>query len=411
MTEMLNRTMMALMASETLWAMQPQAFSVFAKAFALDGNAPEARSVFADDDEGSAPYELVDGVAVIPVEGVILRQGCPFFGIAGQHEIRAALDAALAAPACRGILFSIHSPGGQARGVKELADSIYAARSKKPCAAFVDGLCASAAYWLASATGWIYAGASSDVGSIGVILRHMDKSGLNGQIGLNFTYITAGAYKAVGNPDAALSDSDRAVLQARVDSIYEMFCGDVASRMGLALENRGAWADGRDFLAAEAEALGLVSSLVAGKTEAITQLLKETHMDRTELAQKHPDLLASIERDAAQAAVQDQAGKIAAAEQAGVANTLAIMETAISKEAAEKVRALVATGMTPDQLAAAATIFGAASDRREEPSGEAAKREEMLQAIRQATPGAVRDGAALKPEDEALAAIQRIGKM
>ncbi len=386
-------------ASDNLWAMQPGAFSAFMEMLQM-----EAKSPF-DDAKEAELYQTENGVAIIPVEGVILRQQFWGFG-AGLRETASALSAALADPQARAILFSICSPGGQARGVKELADAIFAARAVKPCAAWVDGLCASAAYWLASATGRIYSGPSSEVGSIGVILRHMDKSGLNKEMGLNFTYITAGSHKAIGNPDAALSERDLAVLQARVDAIYEMFCTDVAQHMGLALENRLAWADGRDFLAGEAESLGLVTSLAASRNEAISNLIKETFMDKTELAQKHPELLASIEADAKQAALQDAAQKTEAAVNEAVANTLAIMETAVGKEAADKVRALVATGMTPAQLEAAARAFGGSGT----PSNTGADtRKQILDAIKQATPGAVSANA--PAQDEVAAFIQRVGAM
>ncbi len=400
-----KKTLLKLMAaSDNLWAMQPGAFSAIMEAL----QAAEAKSLF-EDSKTTGLYQLENGVAIIPVDGVILRQQFWGFG-AGLLETGNALSAALANPEAKAILFSICSPGGQARGVKELADAIYAARSVKPCAAWVDGLCASAAYWLASATGRIYAGPSSEVGSIGVILRHMDKSGMNKEFGLNFTYITAGSHKAIGNPDAALSERDLAVLQARVDAIYEMFCGDVARHMGLALENRLAWADGRDFLAGEAETLGLVTSLVANRAEAIKNLLKETFMDKSELAQKHPELLASIEADAKQAALQEASKKNEAAVNEAVANTLAIMETACGKEATDKVRALVATDMTPAQLEAAAKAFGSCQHPQDAPSNAGADaHKQMLEAIKQATPGAV--SATAPAEDEAAAFIQRVGAM
>lgn len=392
---------------ESLWAMQPEAFSAFMAASEsawkpLEDTAPDAR-----------PYELAEGgVAVIPVEGVILRQGLGR-GTTGLQSLHAALDAALAAPEVRAVLFSIHSPGGQARGVKEMADAIFAARRIKPCAAFADGLCASAAYWLASATGAVYAGPSADVGSIGVILRHMDKSGLNKELGLAFTYVTAGSYKAVGNPDAALSERDLSVLQARVDAIYDMFCGDVAQHMGLALENRAAWADGRIFLASEASALGLVTAVVGSRTEAIQNLLKETHMDKAELAKQHPDLLAEIQREADDAALATQAQQADTAAQAAVDRTLQLLATVCGQETADKVSALVKSGMTPEQLAAAAKALnvGAAAPDAPEKSPEAAKglSEEMLAAIKAATPSAVNANPA--DPDGVLATIHRIGNM
>lgn len=429
---------------ESLWAMQPEAFSTFMGAFmgaSPDASAGAWKSLEDAQPDAALPYELAaGGVAVIPVEGVILRQGL-WYGTTGLQDLYAALDAAIASPEVRAILLSIHSPGGQARGVKEAADAIFAARRVKPCAAFVDGLCASAAYWLASATGAVYAGPSSTVGSVGVILRHMDKSGWNKEMGLAFTYVTAGAYKAVGNPDAALSERDLGVLQARVDAIYDMFCGDVAQHMGLALENRAAWADGRDFLAAEAETLGLVTAVVNSRAEALQKLLKETTMNSntdSQPAGMQPGAggttdptpagtRASAERSepglapgAASPNVPQDVGlraMVTEAADAAVTRTLKLLATVCGQEAADKVSALVKSGITPEQLAAAAQALNvsAQSPAPPEKSPEAAPQAskspnaEMLEAIKAATPSAVNANTA--DPDGVLATINRIGKM
>ena len=240
------------------------------------------------------------------------------------------------------------------------------------------------------------------MGSIGVILRHMDKSGWNKEMGLAFTYVTAGSYKAVGHPDGALSERDLGVLQARVDAIYEMFCGDVAQRMGLAPDNRAAWADGRDFLAGEAEALGLVTAVVPSRAEAIQKLLKETHMDKDELAKSHPDLLAAIQREAAEAALKERDKSEAQRAAQATASALALMETVCGKETA-----LMETGVTPEQLKAAAQVLGSAGASRQ-PSGD--PKADMLEAIKRATPAAVNGGSEVS-QDETAALIQRIGGM
>ena len=134
-----------LMASDPVWAMQPRAFSAFAEALASADEA-QAKSIFNDSDELPAPYENIDGVAVIPIEGMILRDSV--WGFSGLKNIGMALDSALADPLIKAILFSIHSPGGVARGVKELGEAIFQARMQKPCAAL----------WMDSArpplTGW-----------------------------------------------------------------------------------------------------------------------------------------------------------------------------------------------------------------------------------------------------------------
>lgn len=395
---------------EHLWAMQPSAFVAFMQqesASLLDARL----SVLTSDAAELPPYELIDGVAVIPVDGVISRHS--WYG-ASLHDIQQALAQALIDPAVRAVLFSVYSPGGTASGVKELADAIFAARRVKPCAAWVDGLCASAAYWLASATGAIYAGPSSTVGSIGVILRHLDKSGLNAQMGLSYTYVAAGSYKAVGNPDFSLTDRDKNVLQSRVDAIYDLFCGDVAQHMGLAPEKRTAWADGRDFLGSEACDLGLVTALVSSRAEALQLLLKESRMTREELAKSHPDLLASIQTDAMTAAQesvrQEQSLAAAQQEERATATVLALLETVCGKETAEKVQALVRAKVSPEQLKAAAQVLVPSHPQQDASAQvDADFKAEMLASIKSATPAAV--GTISTHPDDTSALIQRIGSM
>lgn len=327
----------------------------------------------------------------------------------GHGAIRQAVSAALADRDIRAILLSFDSPGGVVQGTKELADFLAEAGKSKPIAAYANGLCASAAFWLAASTGRIYAPATALVGSIGVIMCVEDYSGVYEKMGLRVEYIASGKFKAAGRSGKKLSEEERAYFQDQLGRLHEIFKADVRSRLDIKAADPD-WAEAQLMVAAQAEALGLVSGIVRDEKEVIKILVEETLMPkitRELLAKEEPELLADIE----QAAIQDQAAKIATARQEAEARTLAIVETACGKDTADKVRALVATGMSPDQLAAAATIFGGASGEKKALSGEAAKREEMLNAIKQATPGAVRDGASLNPEDEAQAAIQRIGKM
>ena len=91
------------------------------------------------------------------------------------------------------LLLRFNSPGGVASGVPELAAWL-AAQTAKPVYAYADGLCASAAYYLAAATGRVYAPATATVGSIGVICRHMDWSGFLEKCGVRVTHLTGGAH-------------------------------------------------------------------------------------------------------------------------------------------------------------------------------------------------------------------------
>lgn len=113
-----------------------------------------------------------DGVAVIPVHGVITPRADVFtFLMGGTALDLLALDlqVALDDPEVHAILLDIDSPGGVAVGPSEMAEVIRKATQKKPIWAYVGRNCCSAAYWLASATSTIVAQKTALLGSIGVV--------------------------------------------------------------------------------------------------------------------------------------------------------------------------------------------------------------------------------------------------
>ncbi|MCU0228980.1 MAG: S49 family peptidase [Bryobacterales bacterium] len=72
--------------------------------------------------------------------------------------------------AVRSVVLEIDSPGGELTGMNELAKLIAAARGSKPVLAYVGGMAASGAYWLASAADEIVADETAMLGSVGVVL-------------------------------------------------------------------------------------------------------------------------------------------------------------------------------------------------------------------------------------------------
>lgn len=182
-------------------------------------------------------------------------------GETSYESIRSSLQIALDDPSVETIELFINSPGGDVSGLPELAGFIEgAARQKKMCA-WIDGLGASAAYWLASATGDIRTSPSAQVGSIGVLYVHDDMTGfLKSFFGIERTWMQAGKYKTAWAPKK-LSADEKAAIQARLDAVYDQFTSFVASRMGLDLSEKEAWADGRLFNGERARALGLVTEL------------------------------------------------------------------------------------------------------------------------------------------------------
>jgi hypothetical protein len=119
-----------------------------------------------------------------------------------------------------------------------LADAIRAARAEKPVIALVNDIAASAAYGIAAQANEVVISPTSVVGSIGVVLLHMDFSRELEKKGRKPTFIYAGAHKVDGNFLEPLSESVRADLQAEVDQ-YRRLRSAVAAGRGKLTEAAG----------------------------------------------------------------------------------------------------------------------------------------------------------------------------
>lgn len=213
-------------------------------------------------------YYLQDGVAVVPIDGVISKRATLMQKVSGgtslelfQRDFRSALADSKA----HAVMLLVDSPGGATMGLQEAGDLIYQARtqSRKEVVALTDGMMASAAYWLGSAADQVFISSDTTmVGSIGVLYRHVDMSGMNEKAGLKVSNIYAGKYKTMGTPDEPLSDEARGEMQSMVDKLYGLFVATVARNRGVDAEAvLTDMAEGRVFLGKEAMSAGLVDGV------------------------------------------------------------------------------------------------------------------------------------------------------
>ena len=209
--------------------------AVLAPRFGLDPPAPVAAA--SGDKPVRKPYDVTpDGIAVIPIEGTLVHKTyglSSYSGMRSYTDIEEEVLDAATDPAIRGILLEFDSPGGEVAGVFDLADTIASARTTKPVYAVANNDAFSAAYLLASGAERIYASRTSGLGSIGVIVSHLDLSGNDEKLGYKYTIIHAGARKADFDPHAPLSEEARNVLATEVDRTYALLVSAIARNRGL----------------------------------------------------------------------------------------------------------------------------------------------------------------------------------
>ncbi len=341
--------------------------------------------IFGEERKKEEPYTVSDGFAVIRVRGSLTAEPT-WFGGSSYAKIADAARAADADSRVERILLDIASPGGTVAGGFEAAAGL--ARLNKPLYAWANGQMTSGAFLIGTAAKMIGAPKTAQIGSIGVITAHVDESKLDEKIGVKVTYLTAGKYKAFGNPSEPLSDAARSYIQERLDALYSIFVDVVAKTRGMSIEKTLAAADGKVFLAQDAMDAGLVDGIFDDMADFMNMIKnkEDSNMDLNELKTKHPDLVKQISDAARADADKDAAAKIAASEKAGIEKILAIVKTVAGDEVSAKIDKIVGAGLTADQLAAVMGIMAvkpeapAAQPAENAPDGEKAKILASLQA-------------------------------
>jgi len=226
------------------------------------------------------PYQLVDGVAVISIQGIITKVDSMWNRLCGmtssvltQQDLRAALEDRQA----HSVLLWIDSPGGMVDGTQELADAVFAARQQKPVVALGDGCMCSAAYWVGAAAEKVYITSdTTEVGSIGVVTAHTDISAAEAQQGRKTTELTSGKYKRIASQFAPLTQEGTDYIKAQLDHIYTVFVDSIAKFRGVSVDTVLAqMADGRVFLGQQAVEAGLVDGV-----SSMANLIAQLNQDR-----------------------------------------------------------------------------------------------------------------------------------
>lgn len=180
---------------------------------------------------GTDRATIRDAIAIIPVRGPLSRYGMGWFSRSTYEQLAKDFNAVLNDPAVKAIVLNIDSPGGEVNGTAELADMINAARGSKPIVAYVGGLGASAAYWLASAADKIVINDTAMLGSIGVLTTYVDWSKFDEKAGIKEYVIVSSQspYKA----DTPTTDGGMARIQTMLDNLAEVFVNRVAQFRGV----------------------------------------------------------------------------------------------------------------------------------------------------------------------------------
>jgi protease-4 len=121
-------------------------------------------------------------------------------------------------------------------------------------------MCASGAYFIASAANDIYANPSSLVGSIGVIINGFGFTGAMQKLGITRRVIIAGKNKDFMDPYSKWAPRERRMAQKMVDDVHQQFIAAVEAGRGKRLHKTADIFSGMAWTGTEAKKLGLIDA-------------------------------------------------------------------------------------------------------------------------------------------------------
>ena len=222
--------------------------------YILSAGSGEKKYVSSYDDapEGST--------AVIPIAGPLMKADQDDCGVinAGMASLGQRIKAADAHDNVSSIMFIVDSPGGTVDGTQELADIVK--NTNKPTLAYVDGLAASAAYWIASAADEVIANnATAEIGSVGVRVSFMDIAPAWEKEGVKFHDVVSDQNPNKGKDFRELKNENyKPIKENALNPLADIFMNNIKENRPDIKEEA---LKGDVFLAEKAKDLGLIDSI------------------------------------------------------------------------------------------------------------------------------------------------------
>ena len=208
---------------------------------------------------------IIDGIAVIPIEGTLVHKGKWLGMSSGETSyegIQTSVQRARRDARVKGVVFEVDSFGGEVAGAFDTAQMIAELSREKPTLAILTDYALSAGYLMASAARRIVAPETGYAGSIGVITMHVDYSAAMQAEGVKVTLLYSGAHKADANPFESLPAPVAEKIQGDLDRLRDNFAAFVGRQRARRLTKADALAtEAQSFLAADALERGLIDGV------------------------------------------------------------------------------------------------------------------------------------------------------
>lgn len=245
-----------------------------------------------DDDEKLNPFGVSDSriglmhlermgnTAVMHIQGSLVNghQWWHYFtvgDITSYDSLKDAADIIRSSDDVSRVILMVNSGGGHVAGLDSTTSFLKQAFATKTVVVHSDVYMGSAAYWLGSSFGKIYASPMAQIGNIGTMALLPDYSEALEKSGVKFHLFKAGREKGYGIPQTAFSEDELAHFQKYVEKSNNFFLSHVSRHRNVMLSDVDKWGEAQTFFAGEAKAVKLIDE-VATLQEVIGSLTAST---------------------------------------------------------------------------------------------------------------------------------------
>ena len=164
----------------------------------------------------------------------------------------------------KAVVFRVNSGGGSAVASEQIRHALKLVKAKKPVVVSMGGMAASGGYWISSPANYIFAEPTTITGSIGIFGLIPNFSGLvTDKLGITFDGVTTNKFSDYETDLILGKDNDEIMkhLQTYINQGYQQFLDIVSEGRGMKPAEVDSIAQGRVWLASDAQKIKLVDKL------------------------------------------------------------------------------------------------------------------------------------------------------
>ena len=215
---------------------------------------------------GMIGEKITEHTALVELNGIISSGST-----SNADTIVTGLRKAMENPNSKALIIRANSPGGSPVQADYMYREIQRLRKKypeKPIYAVVTDACASACYYIVSATEKIYANEASLVGSIGVLSDGFGFVGAMEKLGIERRLYTAGAHKGTLDPFSPQKPEDVQHMNSLLKEVHQQFINAVKKGRGERLKITKDTFSGLFWTGKQAKEMGLIDDFASAGTVA-----------------------------------------------------------------------------------------------------------------------------------------------